>query len=51
MELEIWLAKDFGIAISELVKVLEVLGMGNNLVAEWAKFLKNKIADKIEENQ
>lgn len=39
-----WLSTGFGLQLSQLVDILEVLSIGNNLIADWSKFLKKDVA-------
>lgn len=43
MELEVWLAKDYGLNLDSFIEVLQILGAGNNLLSKWSTFLKDKI--------
>lgn len=43
MELEVWLAKKFGLDLQNFINALQILGAGNNLLSKWSSFLKDKI--------
>lgn len=49
MELEVWLASDFGLKLSKLAEVLQILGAGNGLLGKWSGFLKEKVCPKLSE--
>lgn len=40
LELEVWLAPEFGLDIEKFVHSLDILGAGNNLLSKWSGFLK-----------
>lgn len=40
VELELWLAKGFGLKLDTFLKVINILGAGNTLLEKWSSFFR-----------
>ena len=49
MELQLWLAEDFGLQLDKFISMLDILGAGNNLLSKWSSFLKQKVGTTLQD--